>query len=127
MVVMRSPPLSKACPNTFRASPPCALMWHVMQPSTAGFRNGSPRYICRNSGIAKAGAQERKKTAIANNRVIGPPHPTNYDLFEQHAGYVRVAIHIKAPGLVFVFPGIIDPDAWAAANRPRIQFPIFDP
>src|SRR5215470_17508177 len=77
MGVMVSPALSNACPNGFRASPPCGLIWQVLQPSTAGLRNGSLRYICRNSGIANAGALHNKKSAIPQIRIIGPP-PTRF-------------------------------------------------
>jgi len=41
--VICSPARSNACPKTFRASPPSGLIWHVMQPSWAGLRNGSLR------------------------------------------------------------------------------------
>src|SRR5262249_25971187 len=100
-------------------------MWHVWQPSTAGLRNGSLRYNCRNCGIAKAGTPGRKKRASTNSRVIGPP-PSKY-LFEPHSRNVRVPIHIEAPGLIFVFPGVIDSDARTGADRARIEVPIFDP
>src|SRR5581483_7563626 len=85
MGVIVSPPLSNAWPNGLRASPPSALMWQVLQPSTAGLRNGSFRYICRNCGIANAGALDKRKTTIMRiNRVIGPPRPVLLFTFDWH-------------------------------------------
>src|SRR5438034_3639554 len=62
MGVISLPPRSNACPKTFRASPPCGLIWHVLQPSTAGLRNGSLLNFSRNSGRANAEMVESKKT-----------------------------------------------------------------
>src|SRR5689334_16589825 len=96
-----------------------------MQPSTLGLRNGSLRYSSRNCGMEYAGILVRKRTAKARRRDIEPP-PSLF-LFEAHAGYVRVAIHQESPGFIFVLSGVIHPDARTSSNRPRIEFPVFDP
>lgn len=49
------------------------------------------------------------------------------DSFESHVRHVRIAVNEEAPGLIFVFPGIINSDARAREDWSRMDFPVFDP
>src|SRR5437016_5873861 len=69
--------------------------------------------------------KERKSRPVAKHR----RRDESWDLHiaEPHSGYVRVAFYIKAPGLIFVLPSVINANAGAGADSARVEFPIFDP
>src|SRR5439155_451625 len=82
-------------------------------------------------------ADRRSAACVAGTAVRAGARPVakhrrrdeSWDLHitEPHSGYVRVAFYIKAPGLIFVLPSVINANAGAGADSARIEFPIFNP